>query len=135
NNAQTTMNPPQTIDTNTQLSNNQETEVQQAPNADTTAVSQFHSVEDRGIRYSLANSQNENPSTHEVHLSDIVELRGIPPKVSKRNITKRKSTILTSTPKIKAFRRNGNQKKSKRRRKQGKPKNNRERISNKTTEM
>ncbi|KAL3268944.1 hypothetical protein HHI36_008030 [Cryptolaemus montrouzieri] len=70
----TTMNPPQT---------------------------QVHSVEDFNVHASntgLANSQSENTSTHEIHLSDIVELLVIHPKVSKRNIRKRKSTFLTSTP-------------------------------------
>ncbi|KAL3284255.1 hypothetical protein HHI36_018417 [Cryptolaemus montrouzieri] len=98
NNAQTTKNPPQTIDTNAQLSNNQETEVQQVPNADTTAVTQVHSFEGFNVQACLTNSQSENTSILEVHLSDIVELPVIPPKVSKRNIRKIKSTILTSTP-------------------------------------
>ncbi|CAK1553158.1 unnamed protein product, partial [Leptosia nina] len=98
-NALTIMNPSQTIDTITQLTNNQETEVQQVSNADTTAVTQVHSVEDfnnQGSDTVLADSFSEN--LHEVHLSDIIELPVIPPKVSKRNIRKRKSTILTSTP-------------------------------------
>ncbi|KAL3279051.1 hypothetical protein HHI36_016566 [Cryptolaemus montrouzieri] len=91
------MKPPQTFDTNTQLLNNQEIEVQQVPYADTPAV---HSVEDINVSTSdtdLASSQSKNTSTHEVHLSDIVGLPVIPPKVSKRNIRKRKSTILTRT--------------------------------------
>ncbi|KAK9871876.1 hypothetical protein WA026_015125 [Henosepilachna vigintioctopunctata] len=64
-------------------------------------VTQVHSVEDFNVQASdtdLANSQCENTSRHEVYLFDIVELPVIPPKVSKRNIRKRKSTILTSIP-------------------------------------
>ncbi|KAL3279568.1 hypothetical protein HHI36_017075, partial [Cryptolaemus montrouzieri] len=77
------------------------TEVQQVHNADTTAVTQVPSVEDFYVQASdtgFANSQSENTSTHELHRTDIVELPVIPPKVIKRNIRKRKSTILTRTP-------------------------------------
>ncbi|KAK9884766.1 hypothetical protein WA026_007614 [Henosepilachna vigintioctopunctata] len=92
NNAKTTMNLQQTIVTNTQLSNNQAIEVQQVSNADTTAVTQVHSVEDFNVQASdsgLANSQSENTSTHEVHLSDIVELPVIPPKLEEEEKRKR----------------------------------------------
>lgn len=103
--AQTTIDSTQNINMNTQPSNNHPTDVQQSPDAhnhvDATAVAQVHSVEHLDVQASdpgPANSQSEDTSTHAVSLSDIVELPIISPKISKRNIRKRKSTILTSTP-------------------------------------
>ncbi|CAG9575554.1 unnamed protein product [Danaus chrysippus] len=90
---------------NTQPSNNYPNDVQRSPDAhnhvDATAVAQVHSVKHLDVPASdtgPATSQSEDTSTHAVSLSDIVEWPIIPRKISKRNIRKRKSTILTSTP-------------------------------------
>lgn len=89
---------------NTQFSDNQATDIQQAPNihnhANITAVAQVHSIELLDIQVSdtgPVNSQSEDTSTHAVPLSEIVELPIIPPKISKCNIRKKISTVLTST--------------------------------------
>lgn len=103
--AQETINPTQNIHMNTQPSDNQAIDIQQAPDAhnhaDVTAAAQDHRVEDHDVPASdigSVNSQNDDASTHAVSLSEIVELPIISPKISKRNIRKKRSTILTSTP-------------------------------------
>ncbi|KAK0074048.1 hypothetical protein PV325_008841 [Microctonus aethiopoides] len=90
---------------NTQFSDNQATDVQQAPDAhnhtDITVIAQIHSIEHLDVQVSdtgPVNSQSEDASTHAVLLSETVELPIIPPKISQRNIRKKISTILTSTP-------------------------------------
>lgn len=68
--------------------------------AEVTAAAQNHPVEDQDI-YATdkepVNFQTDDASTHTVSLSEIVELPIISPKISKRNIRKKRSIILTST--------------------------------------
>ncbi|KAF2906159.1 hypothetical protein ILUMI_00017 [Ignelater luminosus] len=77
---------------------------QQAPDAhnhssDISTVAEVHSAKTFDIQASDTRAIHLQSSEEQsVSLSEIVELPIIPPKTSKRNIRKRKSIILTSTP-------------------------------------